>query len=128
MTTTTTCVQNLMIENIDKVLDRGEKIELLVDRTEDLTESAQDFRYKSRKLKNKMFWKNVQLVVILVLIILAVLLVIVWLACGIFPPVCIVPLAALMLQVYCVVHTVYISTPSNLHLQFGNCIKLFKSS
>lgn len=79
-------VKNLMIDNIEKVLDRGEKIDLLVDRTEDLTESAQDFRYKSRKLKNKMLWKNIQLVAILILIILAVLFIIVWIACGIFPP------------------------------------------
>ena len=33
-------VKNVMIENIEKVLDRGEKIELLVDRTQTLRNSA----------------------------------------------------------------------------------------
>jgi vesicle-associated membrane protein 72 len=29
-------VKNIMIENVEKVLERGEKIELLVDKTDDL--------------------------------------------------------------------------------------------
>lgn len=29
-------VKNIMVENIEKVLERGEKIELLVDKTDDL--------------------------------------------------------------------------------------------
>ncbi|KAK4849213.1 hypothetical protein QYF36_022182 [Acer negundo] len=37
-------VKGVMMENIEKVLDRGEKIELLVDKTENLRSQAQDFR------------------------------------------------------------------------------------
>ncbi|EOY05352.1 Vesicle-associated membrane protein 721, VAMP7B [Theobroma cacao] len=37
-------VKGSMMENIEKVLDCGEKIELLVDKTENLRSQAQDFR------------------------------------------------------------------------------------
>ncbi|KAL2468270.1 putative vesicle-associated membrane protein [Forsythia ovata] len=37
-------VKEVMMENIEKVLDRGEKIELLVDKTDNLSSQAQDFR------------------------------------------------------------------------------------
>jgi vesicle-associated membrane protein 7 len=76
-------VRDIMIDNIEKVLDRGEKIDLLVDRTQDLSESAQHFRYKSKKLKNTMWWRNVKLIAILIFILLAILFVIVWFICGV---------------------------------------------
>lgn len=58
-----------MIDNIEKVLNRGEKIDLLVGRTQDLSDSAQDFRYRSKKLKNTMWWRNVKLIVVLLVIV-----------------------------------------------------------
>jgi vesicle-associated membrane protein 7 len=76
-------VKDVMIDNIDKVLERGEKIDLLVDRTEDLSDSAHNFRYKSKKLKNTMWWKNMTLIAILIFIVLAIVFVIVWFLCGI---------------------------------------------
>ncbi|KAK8618621.1 hypothetical protein V6N13_132608 [Hibiscus sabdariffa] len=45
-------VKGVMMENIEKVLDRGEKIELLVDKTENLHHQAQDFRTKSNTKHN----------------------------------------------------------------------------
>ncbi|KAL9253826.1 putative vesicle-associated membrane protein 726 [Drosera capensis] len=47
-------VKGVMIENIEKVLDRGEKIELLVNKTENLHSQAQDFRKQGTKMKRKM--------------------------------------------------------------------------
>uniref|UniRef100_K4AE39 Longin domain-containing protein n=1 Tax=Setaria italica TaxID=4555 RepID=K4AE39_SETIT len=44
-------VKGVMMENIEKVLDRGEKIELLVDKTENLRSQAQDFRQQGTKSK-----------------------------------------------------------------------------
>ncbi|KAK8612990.1 hypothetical protein V6N13_104313 [Hibiscus sabdariffa] len=38
-------VKGVMMENIEKVLDRGEKIELLVDKTEDLRSQSHYSRY-----------------------------------------------------------------------------------
>lgn len=78
--------KNIMVDNIEKVLDRGEKIELLVDKTDELEETAQDFRFKSRNLARTMWFRNVKLIILLVVLVLIIAFVVLWLACGIFPP------------------------------------------
>lgn len=45
----------------DKVIKRGEQIELLVDRTENLSATSVQFKKKSTELKNAMWWKNVKI-------------------------------------------------------------------
>ncbi|KAK9828831.1 hypothetical protein WJX72_002301 [[Myrmecia] bisecta] len=54
-------VKNIMVENIEKVLDRGERIELLVDKTDHLQHEAFAFKRESRRLKHKMWWQNARL-------------------------------------------------------------------
>ena len=54
-------VKNVMVQNIEMVLERGEKLELLVDKTEQLQSSADNFKFTSNKLKNVMFWKTVRM-------------------------------------------------------------------
>jgi vesicle-associated membrane protein 7 len=54
-------VKGVMVENIEKVLQRGEKIELLVDKTEALNQSAKKFQKASKSLKQAMWWKNVKM-------------------------------------------------------------------
>ncbi|XP_042381111.1 putative vesicle-associated membrane protein 726 [Zingiber officinale] len=54
-------VKGVMMENIEKVLERGEKIELLVDKTDDLRSQAQDFRQQGTKLKRKMWVDNMKI-------------------------------------------------------------------
>lgn len=46
-------------------MERGERIELLVDKTEVLSASAVQFKKKSTELKNAMWWKNVKLYIII---------------------------------------------------------------
>merc|ERR1711916_422148 len=53
-------VKSVMVENIEKVLERGERIELLVDRTDALNSQAQQFKTQSTKLKKAMWWKNLR--------------------------------------------------------------------
>jgi len=57
-------VKGHMVENIEKVLERGEKIELLVDKTDRLNQQAFKFESSSRKLKHAMWWKNAQWMII----------------------------------------------------------------
>ncbi|KAL3620060.1 hypothetical protein CASFOL_034972 [Castilleja foliolosa] len=54
-------VKGVMMENIEKVLDRGEKIEVLVDKTENLRSQAQDFRTQGTKMKRKMWVQNMKI-------------------------------------------------------------------
>ncbi|KAK3662332.1 hypothetical protein LTR22_006865 [Elasticomyces elasticus] len=54
-------VRGIMTENIERVLERGERIDLLVDKTDRLGGSARDFRVRSTGLRRKMWWKNMRL-------------------------------------------------------------------
>ncbi|KAL9100847.1 MAG: hypothetical protein Q9163_003837, partial [Psora crenata] len=58
-------VRGIMTENIERVLERGERIDLLVDKTDRLGVGARDFRVRSRGLKRRMWWKNVKLMVLM---------------------------------------------------------------
>lgn len=58
-------VKGVMVENIEKVLERGEKIELLVDKTDRLNQQAFKFESSSRHLRRAMWWKNAQRAVFL---------------------------------------------------------------
>ena len=65
--------KTIMVKNIDKVLERGERIEVLVDKTEDLNNQAQSFKVKSTKLKRAMWWKNAKLCAILICIVTSII-------------------------------------------------------
>ncbi|XP_058764660.1 vesicle-associated membrane protein 722-like [Vicia villosa] len=75
-------VKGVMMENIEKVLDRGEKIELLVDKTENLRSQAQDFRQQGTKIRRKMWFQNMKIKLIVLGIIIAIILIIVLSVCG----------------------------------------------
>ena len=53
-------VKGIMTENIERVLERGERIDLLVDKTDRLGGNAHEFRIRSRDLRRRMWWKNVK--------------------------------------------------------------------
>ncbi|XP_023540193.1 putative vesicle-associated membrane protein 726 [Cucurbita pepo subsp. pepo] len=74
-------VKGVMMENIEKVLDRGEKIELLVDKTENLRSQAQDFRTQGTKMKRKMWYQNMKMKLIVFGIVLALILIIILSIC-----------------------------------------------
>eukprot|EP00879_Flechtneria_rotunda_P001078 GHRR01001218.1.p1 GENE.GHRR01001218.1~~GHRR01001218.1.p1 ORF type:complete len:200 (+),score=63.99 GHRR01001218.1:139-738(+) len=52
-----TQVKDIMIENIEKVLDRGERLDLLVDKTEHLQGEAFAFRREAKRARRVMWWK-----------------------------------------------------------------------
>ena len=66
---------DIMRENIDKILDRGEKIEILVTKSQGLSDSSVSMRktvryIKATKVKRHMWWKNVKYTLLLIGIIL----------------------------------------------------------
>jgi len=65
-------VKSVMVQNIEKVLERGERIELLVDRTENLNQTAFQFKKKSTQVKRRMWWKNAKVLVILIFVLLVI--------------------------------------------------------
>lgn len=59
-------VRLLMLDNINKILNRGDKINSLVDQTDRLTSSALLFQKRAQTIKRRMWWANVKLVAMLV--------------------------------------------------------------
>ena len=74
--------KNTVLESIEKVLDRGEKIELLVHKSDQLDDQARKFNRHSKKLKNRMLWKNIKMTLILVLVVIVLVYFISAMICG----------------------------------------------
>jgi len=51
-------VKDVMVQNIEKVLERGEKIELLVDKTDRLNQQAFRFESSSRNLRRALLYQT----------------------------------------------------------------------
>lgn len=66
-------VSGVMKQNIDKVMQRGEVLDHLTERSDLLAEQATDFRQSSTKLSRKLYFKNVKLWVIIITILVIVL-------------------------------------------------------
>ncbi|XP_003394019.1 vesicle-associated membrane protein 7 [Bombus affinis] len=75
-------LKDIMSKNIDNVAMRGERLELLVNKTENLSTNSVTFRKTSRNLARSLFWKNVKIYVIVGVIVIVVLYVIVSISCG----------------------------------------------
>ncbi|KAH8395386.1 hypothetical protein KR222_009226 [Zaprionus bogoriensis] len=75
-------LKDIMIKNIDSLRDRGEKLELLVNKTENLSNNSVAFRKASRNLARQMFWKNIRVYFIIGTVIIFIIYVIVSMACG----------------------------------------------
>jgi vesicle-associated membrane protein 7 len=75
-------VRDIMTENIERVLERGERIDLLVNKTDQLGGSARDFRVRSRGLRRQMWWKNVRIMALLCVVVIFLIYLFVGMGCG----------------------------------------------
>ncbi|XP_057437031.1 vesicle-associated membrane protein 722-like [Lotus japonicus] len=74
-------VQQVMMANIDQVLNRQVKIDVLVDKTEDLHDQAQVFRGQGDQLRRKMWFQNMKMKLIVFGILFCFILVVVLSVC-----------------------------------------------
>jgi len=74
-------VKSVMMENIEKVLDRGDRIELLVDKTEELRFQADNFYKTGRSLRRRMWWNNMKMKLAIAVLIFCIVFVIFLTAC-----------------------------------------------
>ncbi|CAD5169411.1 vesicle-associated membrane protein 724-like [Musa acuminata AAA Group] len=70
-------VKNIMLENIDKTLERGEKLTDLEAKASDLRNEAQGFKKQGTRIRKKMWLQNMKIKLV-VLGILLFLVVIIW--------------------------------------------------
>ncbi|KAH8110181.1 synaptobrevin-domain-containing protein [Phellopilus nigrolimitatus] len=67
-------VKDIMVQNVEQILSRGERIELLVDKTDVMAGQATAFRRGARTVRRQQFWRNQKILMLSV----AVVLVLVW--------------------------------------------------
>jgi hypothetical protein len=53
-----------MVQNVEQILSRGERIELLVDKTDAMAGQANQFRRGARAARRQMWWKNTKLLIL----------------------------------------------------------------
>ncbi|KAG6538476.1 vesicle-associated membrane protein 711-like [Zingiber officinale] len=83
-------VRDVMIENIDKVLQRGERLELLLDKTANMQGNSIRFKKQSRRYRNALWWQNLKLRAMLALVLLVITYIVAAYVCnGITLPSCI---------------------------------------
>lgn len=66
-----------MRENINKVSQRGERLDSLQDKTDNLAVSAQGFRRGANRVRKQMWWKDMKMRVCLIVAIIILIIVIV---------------------------------------------------
>ncbi|KAG9459091.1 hypothetical protein H6P81_003599 [Aristolochia fimbriata] len=66
-------IRSIMVDNIEKILERGDRIELLVDKTATMQDSAFHFKKQSRRLSRALWMKNAKLLACLTCLIVVLL-------------------------------------------------------
>jgi len=75
-------VKGIMTANIDVIMERGEKLDLLIDKTENLSANSVTFRTTSRNLQRSMWLKNMKLTIGAGLGVIVFIYIIVSFSCG----------------------------------------------
>ncbi|XP_064458786.1 uncharacterized protein LOC135369068 isoform X2 [Ornithodoros turicata] len=76
-------VKVVMTENIEKIVERGERLDTLLDKTQELESSSTQFRASAKKVRAAMCMKNMRLWIIIGVLVTAILVLIVLFATGV---------------------------------------------
>ncbi|XP_064114137.1 vesicle-associated membrane protein 7-like isoform X3 [Macrobrachium nipponense] len=75
-------VKDVLVKSIETLASRGERLELLINKTENLNSTAVTFKTTSRSLARSLWWKNIRLIIIILICIGVGIYVIGALICG----------------------------------------------
>lgn len=75
-------VKRIMVQNIEAVVQRGERLERLADDAEHLQQNSVTFRQTSRAVARRMWFENVKMWIVVVLVVAIILYSIVVASCG----------------------------------------------
>ncbi|XP_064791593.1 vesicle-associated membrane protein 4-like isoform X3 [Oncorhynchus masou masou] len=70
-------VIDVIQENISKVIDRGERLEDLQDKSDSLSDNASAFSSRAKQLHRRMWWRDVKMKAIIALVVVILLLIII---------------------------------------------------
>ncbi|CAL9682342.1 unnamed protein product [Knipowitschia caucasica] len=72
-------VKVILKDNIKKVLERGDRLDDLIEKTDDLQATADSFQRTSTRVARKYWWKNIKIMIIIgVVVSVAIILIIVF--------------------------------------------------
>ncbi|KAJ2610442.1 hypothetical protein H4S08_003608 [Coemansia sp. RSA 1365] len=77
-------VKDVMVQNIERVLERNDRIEILIDKSNNLNNAAFAFRKRSTALKRQYWWRNQKLMATIIFAALVFIYLLISSACG-FP-------------------------------------------
>lgn len=66
-----------MRENINKVVERGERLDSIEDRADNLATSAQGFKRGANRVRKQMWWKDTKWTICLIVAVIILLIVII---------------------------------------------------
>ncbi|KAL4240585.1 hypothetical protein ACF0H5_001377 [Mactra antiquata] len=66
-------VQGVMSKNIEAVIERGERLDDLMDKTDELQASAATFQRTASKIKKKYWWANMKMKIIVGIVVFAII-------------------------------------------------------
>lgn len=75
-------LKNVMVDNIEKVLGRGERLEVLVQKTDSLGQQAFAFKRQARVLRRHMWWQNARMALIIGALVLLAAYILVCIICS----------------------------------------------
>ena len=75
-------VRDMAIENVERVIERGERIESMVEQTEQLQDNARGFHSQSTALRRQMWWNGMRTKLAIVAIVVGFLFVVYVIFCG----------------------------------------------
>jgi vesicle-associated membrane protein 7 len=61
-------VKDVMVQNVEQILSRGERIDLLVNKTDAMAGQATAFRRGARTVRQQMWWKNTKILILSVFV------------------------------------------------------------
>ncbi|KAJ9470257.1 hypothetical protein DIPPA_20000 [Diplonema papillatum] len=75
-------IQDIMMDNVDKMLDRQDKIENMVQKTDALANEGQTFFKRGRDIRRKMCCQQAKMTIMVAVIVLVVIFIIILFACN----------------------------------------------
>ncbi|XP_069557633.1 vesicle-associated membrane protein 8 isoform X2 [Brachyistius frenatus] len=70
-------VKVILKDNIDKVLQRGDRLDDLIGKTDDLQATADSFQRTSTRVARKYWWKNIKMMILIGAVVLIILILII---------------------------------------------------
>ncbi|XP_034402277.1 vesicle-associated membrane protein 8 [Cyclopterus lumpus] len=70
-------VKVILTDNISKVLERGDRLDDLIGKTDDLQASADSFQKTSTRVARKYWWKNIKMMIIIGVVVLIIIILII---------------------------------------------------